>query len=119
MIECPYCKAPAVLVTGREIYPHLPRLYSRSFYRCAPCDAYVGCHEGTTKPFGRLANAELRRMKQATHRVFDPLWRDGRQKRKEAYRFLADRLGIPFKDCHIGMFDVETCRRAIEICVRA
>lgn len=33
-----------------------------------------------------------------------------------AYRWLAGQLGIDAKDCHVGIFDDDTCRRAIAIC---
>lgn len=115
MITCPYCNAEAELVTGGVIYPHRGDLRDRKFYLCRPCNAYCGCHPGTTKPLGRLANAELRMLKQQVHAVLDPLWRSGSETRKGAYQLLADKLGIPRSDCHIGMFDVETCRRAIEV----
>jgi len=58
-IICNYCGNNAEMVSGDAIYPHRPDLYHRKFYRCQPCGAYVGCHEGTDKPLGRLANAEL------------------------------------------------------------
>lgn len=123
MVLCPYCNSNARLVTGAEIYPHRKDLGLKKFWLCRPCDAYVGCHPvgngDGTKPLGRLANAELRGLKQDVHRVFDPLWQNGSQKRKDAYRYLADHLGIPYADCHVGMFDAELCRRAIEICRRA
>lgn len=115
MITCPYCNAETKLVTGDVIYPHRIDLRDRQFYLCRPCDAYVGTHKGTTKPLGRLANAELRALKQEVHAVFDPLWRSGNRSRKEAYQWMAEQLGIPFSECHVGMMDVETCRRAIEV----
>jgi hypothetical protein len=34
----------------------------------------VGCHKGTTKPLGRLADAELREWKKRAHAAFDPVW---------------------------------------------
>jgi hypothetical protein len=36
-------------------------------------------------------------------------------KRSHAYQFLAKRLEIPVKDCHIGMFDLETCQKVLEV----
>jgi len=115
---CPYCWEKAKLVDGKAIYPHRPDLYSLNFYQCSPCGAYVGCHKtGDGKqPLGRLANAELRKAKSAAHAAFDPMWKDGKKKRGSAYAWLADNLGIDKRDCHIGMFDVETCRRVVEIC---
>lgn len=113
--HCPYCEAVSELVGGDVIYPHRPDLANKWFYRCLPCDAYVGCHPGTQKPLGRLANAELRRAKSRAHAAFDPLWKNGPMKRSHAYQFLSKRLGIPVQDCHIGMFDLETCQKVLEV----
>lgn len=121
---CPYCDQPASLVAGRAIYPYSRDLATKPYWFCAPCKAWVGCHDGTTRPLGRLANAELRSWKQAVHAAFDPLWqakmrRDGCTKGKArgaGYKWLAEQLGIDRKRCHVGMFDVATCRRAVEIC---
>lgn len=123
-VQCPYCGAAAPLVTGADVYPHRRDLHEIFLYRCTPCDAWVGCHRGTTRPLGRLANAELRRAKQAAHAAFDPLWRHragirtARMPRAKAYAWLARELGIEAADCHIGMFDVATCRRVVEVCAR-
>ena len=51
----------------------------------------------------------------AAHAAFDPTWKSGQKKRSEAYKCLADELGIDFSDCHIGLFDIETCRRVAAI----
>ena len=114
--QCPYCGKQSALVHGDVIYQHRPDLNEKWFYLCYPCDAYVGCHPGTTKPLGRLANADLRKAKRAAHAAFDQLWRDNKKKRKAAYTWLAEQLGIDVNDCHIGEFDVETCRRVVEAC---
>lgn len=123
MVVCDYCNNEARLVGGDVIYPHRPDLHGLRFWHCGPCGAYVGCHKGTTRPLGRLANAELRQAKQDAHAAFDPKWkfhtfRDGYQTmtRTMAYKWLAEQLGIPIEQCHIGMFDVETCGRVVEVC---
>lgn len=115
-VRCDYCGNPAPLVTGREVYPHRPDLYAKRFYRCQPCGAWVGCHPGTRRPLGRLANAELRRAKMVAHEAFDPLWRNGSGNRTSRYRWLAEQLGIKPEDCHIGMFDEAMCRRVVDVC---
>ncbi len=119
---CPYCGNHARLLDksgavygGRDFGP---------VWACLSCRAWVGCHPGTTVPLGRLADAELRRAKMAAHRAFDDLWRrkmkrDGCRKgeaRGAGYRWLAGQLGLPAERTHIGMFDVETCRRVVEVC---
>lgn len=115
---CPYCGQPSKLVGGEVIYPHRPDLYDKQFYRCEPCDAYVGCHGKTKKPLGRLANAGLRKLKMAAHRSFDRLWKDGEMGRSDAYAWLAEQLDIPGDECHIGMFDEARCKQVIVACNR-
>ncbi len=116
MITCSYCGGKSELVDGSVIYPHRPDLARKWFYLCRPCQAYVGCHPKTKNPLGRLANAELRKMKSAAHAAFDPIWRDGQMKRKEAYLALAKAMNLNTDDCHIGMFDTKQCNQVIEIC---
>lgn len=121
---CPYCQATAVLVSGDVIYPWRVDLAAKRFWKCLACpDAYVGCHPGTEKPLGRLADAKLRLAKSHAHAVFDPLWEAkvarGMEKghaRGKGYAWLAEQLGIDPKDCHIGMMDVDTCMRVVMIC---
>lgn len=115
-MKCPYCDKSAKLVTGDSIYPRRPDLRHKLFYLCRPCDAYVGCHEGGSRPLGRMANAELRRAKMAVHAVFDPLWQSGERKRKQAYHWLALTLGLTRAECHVGNFDLEQCRAALKFC---
>lgn len=123
---CPYCGSSVSLV-GSEI------IYGKSYgmiYLCDRyplCDAYVGTHSNSKKhaPLGRLANAKLRGLKKEVHRWFDPLWRYRYRKtkdadsRKAAYKWLARKLKIKVKKCHVGLFDEDTCKEAIEICKSA
>lgn len=120
-VICPYCARPAVLTDSAVVY-------GRTFgmvWLCTPCDAWVGCHKNSKnhKPLGRLANKELRHWKVRAHAAFDPLWKRkmmaGSSKgkaRNAGYKWLAKRMGIKERDCHIGMFDVEQCRQAVKIC---
>ena len=123
MIECPYCSNPAEPTDSAEIYGKSYGLV----WLCRPCDAYVGVHNGTDKPLGRLANKELRAHKIAAHNAFDPLWRkkilmtgcSKSKARRLGYQWLAKVLGIPVKQCHIGMFDVATCQRVVDAIKKA
>jgi len=112
---CNYCGKFSKKVTGKVIYPHRIDLWSLTFYHCNECKDYVGCHGDTDKPLGRLANAELIKFKGMAHEVFDTLWREKLMKRNQAYKWLAVQLGIESRDCHIGMFDIETCKKVIEL----
>ena len=121
---CPYCRAPAKLVTGAEAYPQRSDLATVRVWICRPCGARVGCHPGTDVPLGTLADAELRRARAEAHDAFDVRWaRKGPRVRQgwtmtrtDAYLWLAKQLGLGYADCHIGSFDLATCRRVVEIC---
>ena len=121
-VICPYCGTAAKLVDGRAIYPHRPDLSSKQFWQCKPCAAYVGCHaQGDgTKPFGRLANAELRRAKKDAHFAFDRLWMNAKNRRRArvaSYAWLADAMGLTVDECHIGEMDVQQCERVFDLVV--
>ena len=112
-IYCDYC--------GRRTeYVDSSVIYGRSYgmiYLCRPCRAYVGVHKGSDKPLGRLANAELREWKKRAHDAFDPLWKYGRfrHRRNAAYAWLAEQMGLPKEETHIGMFDAPKCKQVIQI----
>jgi hypothetical protein len=113
---CQYCGYSARLVTGAEVYQHRSDLSNHKFWLCSEDSAWVGCHPGTVKPLGRLANAELRAAKQQAHAAFDPIWQSCEVTRREAYAWLAYQLGIDMSECHIGMFDVSQCYATVKAC---
>ena len=112
---CPYCGKPTEYIDS-------DRVYSKSYgmlYACLPCKAWVGVHHKTgTAALGRIANKELRNWKMAAHRSFDSLWKmSGKKNRRpNAYKWLAEQLGIDRHFAHIGMFNVEQCKATIEVC---
>lgn len=114
-MNCPYCSCPAAEATGRDVFPQWPHLATRRFMVCQPCDARVGINPHTGKPYGPLANAELRMLRKQCHLRFDPLWQRAaehlhRAARAGAYAWLAAELGVPV--VHFGALnDVETARR--------
>ena len=120
---CPSCSAPAVLVRfGTEAPTHE--------WRCArypECDNAVGCHDGSTKPMGTLADLPTRRMRRNAHGVFDQVWRLEQKvrghhnlgmaaARLNAYRWLSRQMGLSVDNCHIGLMDSENCKRVIALC---
>lgn len=127
-MRCPYCASPVNLENSLKVYQQ----YYGMLWVCSQypvCDAYVGCHKGTTKPLGRLADKELRKWKGYAHAAFDPLWKKKleimrrkskkypkHQARNAGYVWLAESLKIHIDDCHIGMFDIDTCKRVVALC---
>lgn len=117
-VVCPHCGEQAQLVDGSVIYPFLPNLHGRYFYLCAPCNAWVGCQPGTTKPLGVPADSETRQARIEAHDVFDPIWKTGCLTRVDAYAWLADELRIEREQCHISRFGTELCRQTVRVCER-
>lgn len=117
---CPYCIQKAQLLDSKYIYGESYGM----IWICKPCDAYVGTHKDTNKPWGSLANAKLRYFRRLAHKYFDSLWErkiaQDKCSKKEArlagYKWLALQLKIDRKYCHIGMFDVNWCQKVIDIC---
>ena len=99
-------------------------------FLCRPCKAYVGTHKASGKALGRLADNELREAKKEAHFYFDQIaktslinkiWRKHIPKtnnRTKAYMWLSRQMGIEKDLCHIGMFDVDDCKKVVEICKR-
>ena len=108
---CPQCGAPMVRRWSLK--------YKKFFFGCSEwpdCDGTHGCHPDGT-PLGIPADRETRDARALAHGAFDKLWYGrGPTTREKAYSWLADRLGIPSGDCHIGRFDKATCERVVTVC---
>ena len=112
---CPHCGDAVVLAENALVYGkpygHWPYVYLCLNGRCG---AYVGLHPGTTVPLGTLATAPMRKARKAVKDAFNPLWRGGGMRRGQAYARLADAMGIPLEECHIGWFDEALCEQALK-----
>ena len=111
---CPYCGHKAELKDSRIIYGKSYGL----IYLCSNhpvCMAFVGVHKGSTTPLGTLANRELRDLRKDVHSLLDWRWKTGKMSRRGAYIWLSKRMGLPRKDTHIGLFDIEKCKQAIKL----
>lgn len=106
---CPYCGKLTEYVDSAEIYG---KSYGM-IYICRDCRAYVGVHDGSSKALGRLANEELRKLKNEAHYYFDKIWKVDYMSRREAYTWLSEQLKLPIKYTHIGMFSEKTCKDVI------
>lgn len=113
---CPDCREATEVVTAAEAGATRREGLVR---RCPKCGAYVHCHPGTDRGMGRVADAELRRLRRKAHEAFDRLWRGPQKVKKSrynAYSWLALRLKMNKDRVHFALFDKETCRRVIALC---
>lgn len=119
---CHYCGGVVRLVSAKSVYGNAAAmrlgLEDEQIWQCQNCNARVGCHKGTTKPLGKVANEFLRNKRMEAHEVFDGYWRERGISRGKAYKWLAGKLGMPVKKTHIGGFDVAQCQKVIDVCVQ-
>ncbi len=119
---CRYCGGVIRLVPAESIYGIAAAkrlgLLGEKIYQCQNCNARVGCHKGTARPLGNVANETLRMKRMETHQIFDAYWREKGMSRTAAYRWLANRLHRPVQKTHIGSFEMDECQRVINLCCR-
>ena len=102
-MRCPYCGASVVYRSADGIYQNNDKgamLYVCSHYPA--CDAYVRVHAGTKLPVGSMANRELRALRRTAHFYFDQMYQRGLMTKQEAYQWMANLIGAPLSQAHIG-----------------
>lgn len=67
--------------------------------------------------FGTLANNELREWRKKAHTEFDKLWKQPTRimTRYKAYGWLAHKMNLPREHTHIALFEIEQCKKVIEL----
>ncbi|WP_319931557.1 zinc-finger-containing protein [Xenorhabdus santafensis] len=115
--KCHYCAGSIAIVSHKAVYGqdfgNWPWLYI-----CTTCRAYVGMHPFTDIPLGTLANEETRAARKSCKPHFERIWKSGKLTRTDAYKWLAEKLGIDPGECHFGWFDVDMCEQAKNVCMR-
>ena len=116
---CRYCGGVIRLVPAESVYGDSAGrrgLAGEMLYQCQNCNARVGCHRGTTRPLGNVANEALRLKRIETHHVFDAFWKSQHMTRTGAYRWLSQQMRMPVKQAHIGGFEMDQCQEVIDFC---
>ena len=116
---CRYCGGIVRLVPAESVYGDSAvrlGLKGEKLYQCQNCNARVGCHPGSTRPLGNLANEALRMKRMETHHVFDSFWKERGMSRTQAYKWMAKKLRLSEELAHIGGFEMDRCQRLIDLC---
>lgn len=117
---CRYCGGAVHLVPAAKVYgPAAAKrlgLEREKFYQCQNCNARVGCHKGSTRPLGNLANEALRMKRVETHQVFDSFWKERGMSRTQGYKWMAKKLRLSEELAHIGGFEMDRCQKLIRLC---
>ena len=119
---CRYCGGVVRCVPAEKVYGNAAvsrmKLWDRWFYQCQNCNARVGCHKGSKRPLGNVANEVLRLKRRETHQVFDAFWKRRGMTRTAAYKWLSEQMELSETEAHIGGFEVDQCQQVIDICRR-
>ena len=131
---CRYCGGAVHLVPAAKVYgPAAAKrlgLEREKFYQCQNCNARVGCHKGSARPLGNLANAHvsmntvdiglaqlaMRMKRMETHQVFDSFWKERGMSRTQGYKWMAKKLRLSEELAHIGGFEMDRCQKLIRLC---
>jgi hypothetical protein len=113
-VKCNICGSEAVLKPGDEIH-HSSTYAKKKFWYCDNGHeaAWVGTNPKTNRPLGTLADSQTRQWRSFAHQAFDPIWKENKLTRSQAYAILAKMMGLSTDECHIGNFDIQSCRHAI------
>ena len=118
-IKCPYCGSRALLRPASVVYGANAIDPAAPYYVCArfpACNSYVAAHRDTRLPMGTLADRALRCKRIEAHKAFNRLWESGLMGKKQAYRWLQAKLGLPEQEAHIGRFSLFRCEQVIRLC---
>ena len=117
---CRYCGGAVRLVSASKVYGPAAAarlgIERQSFYQCQNCNARVGCHPGSTRPLGNLANEALRMKRMETHHVFDSFCKERGMSRTQAYKWMAKKMRLSEELAHIGGFEIDRCQKLIKLC---
>ena len=116
---CRYCGGIVRLVPAEQVYGEAVKrlgLEGESLYQCQNCNARVGCHRGTERPLGNVANEMLRLKRIETHQIFDAFWQNRGMTRSQAYKWLAQQMDLPTRQAHIGGFEMDQCQQVKDLC---
>lgn len=121
-MECPYCKAKAVLRPASMVYGRDLKEKGRYLYLCSnwpSCDAYVSAHKTSLLPMGTLANGDLRHKRILAHQALSTFQRHSHMDTWAVYLWLQMQLNLSHEETHIGQFTVEQCDHVIKVCQQA
>ena len=116
---CRYCGGVIRLVSAQAVYGSAVKrlgLEKEYIYQCQNCNARVGCHKGTKRPLGHVANETLRLKRMETHQVYDAFWKRSGMTRTQAYKWLAEQMNLTEDRANIGSFEMDQCQMVIELC---
>lgn len=118
---CRYCGSVIRLVPAKTIYGEAAArlgLKKEFIYQCQNCNARVGCHKGTKRPLGNVANETLRLKRMETHQIFDAFWKAQGMSRTQGYKWMAKYMELPEDHAHIGGFEMDQCQKLIDLCIK-
>lgn len=63
----------------------------------------------------QLVDKETHQLRKLAHKEFDPLWKTGKMTRTQAYKYLAWKLKLPYRKCHMKLMKKEQLKKVLRI----
>lgn len=99
-----------------------PKGGNRLFWSCPQwvmgCTYVVGAHPNGF-PLGTPADKETKKWRMDAHEAFDVLWKSGKMKRKEAYKWLQETMKMSVEEAQIGNFTIQQCKQVVAKAIEA
>lgn len=115
-----FCGSPAHLLPNSLLYNGKSYGNSKAYIcdRFPECRGSVGVHPNG-KPLGTIPDEHTKSLRRKLHAIIDPLWQNQayqsrRKARGQVYGWLRHIMQMTPDECHIGMFDADTCVQAME-----
>jgi hypothetical protein len=121
-MKCPYCNQPARFSWLSVV---IPKATGR-VWACFECNAWTKADEETQKPYGRMANKELRELRSKVFNALKPIIaqnftldpegsvRTEIDAREACFRWIAERLNV--KKFWLSWSTKEDCEKVLNIC---
>lgn len=126
LVPCPTCQTPMILRKGIYNYfygcPKYVEKINQGENEFGIVTYKPGCGDSIPAevngaPYSLEKREAVRNARDRAHKVFDLLWKGGDvnrlMTRREAYKWLRKQLRIDREQCHIGLFDVDSCEATI------
>ena len=91
----------------------------RKFYVCSNilfCSARHGAHSDG-RPLGIPGDEETKRARIDAHEALDRVCKKQGWSRNRGYAWLAQKMSLTRKACHMGKMDKSQCQLVVEICI--
>lgn len=111
--KCDVCGSKNVILTTNRV------IYGRDYgddpriYYCKDCGAWVRACHPENSPRARMVSRYTHRLRKLCHNRFDCIWNTGLISRRQLYKRLSAKLGVPAGKAHFGVMSDELLEKCV------